>query len=153
MFAGFTHRHFRILRILTFKQQKLWNIQLLNYSFTLIYISFVFQHLFMTFPRIVFMLVSFALLIPMVGTFALYHVFLISANQTTNERYKRVSNTDYNPVESVILNNRTKSRKITKTRADEKTRRTAITYDRGLLINLYEVFFTKTFLSNNRKHK
>lgn len=116
-------------------------------------LTVLFQHLFMTFPRIVFMLVSFALLIPMVGTFALYHVFLISANQTTNERYKRVSDTDYNPVESVILNNRTKSRKTTKIRADEKTSRTAITYDRGLLKNLYEVFFTKTFLSNNRKHK
>ena len=111
-----------------------------------------FQHLFMTFPRIVFMLVAFTLLVPMVGTFTLYHVFLISANQTTNERYKRVSDTDFNPVESVILS-KAKHRKTTITRTDKSPLRAEFCYSRGLLANLYEVFSPKTFLSSKSKQK
>ncbi|XP_061175713.1 palmitoyltransferase ZDHHC4-like [Saccostrea echinata] len=113
--------------------------------------SILFQHLFMTFPRIVFMLVAFTLLIPMVGTFALYHVFLISANQTTNERYKRVSDSNYNFVEGVILN-KTKNKNSSK-RTQDKIPRFKFTYSRGLLKNLYEAFFAKQFLFSGRKQR
>jgi hypothetical protein len=97
------------------------------------------------------MLVAFTLLIPMVGTFTLYHVFLVMANQTTNERYKRVSNTDYNPVEAVILNKAT--HRNGNKRTVGKLPQLQKTYSRGLVKNLYEVFFTKTFLLSRRKHR
>ncbi|XP_056017362.1 palmitoyltransferase ZDHHC4-like [Ostrea edulis] len=114
-------------------------------------LSILFQHLFMTFPRIVFMLVAFTLLIPMVGTFTSYHMFLIIVNQTTNERYKRVYNTDYNPVETIILHKATHRNSNKKTVG--KLPQLQKTYSRGLLKNLYEVFFIKAFLLGRRKQK
>ncbi|XP_005994824.1 palmitoyltransferase ZDHHC4 isoform X1 [Latimeria chalumnae] len=51
-------------------------------------LTFVIQHLFLTFPRIVFMLGFLIVLFLLLGGYSCFHVYLILINQTSNEWYK-----------------------------------------------------------------
>ncbi|MBN3303961.1 ZDHC4 palmitoyltransferase, partial [Amia calva] len=50
---------------------------------------FIIQHLFLTFPRIVFMLGFLVVVFLLVAGYALFHLYLALVNQTSNEWYRR----------------------------------------------------------------
>ncbi|KAK7502339.1 hypothetical protein BaRGS_00006292 [Batillaria attramentaria] len=84
------------------------------------------QHLFMQQPRCVFLVGSLIILLLLLLAFTAYHVYLISVNQTTNERFK-LSNMQ-------VDNNN----------ADENSKTSESAgyfYNQGLMLNLYEIFF------------
>ncbi|KAJ8283989.1 hypothetical protein COCON_G00028390 [Conger conger] len=51
---------------------------------------FIIQHLFLTFPRIVFMLGFLVFLFMVLAGYAVFHLYLALVNQTSNEWYKRI---------------------------------------------------------------
>ena len=87
------------------------------------------QHLFMQHPRSVFLIGSLALLLLLLLAFTAYHVYLITINQTTNERFK-LSN-----LQSNSSNNNNADESI------PATQHIGSFYSKGLLMNLHEVFF------------
>ncbi|KAL5017850.1 hypothetical protein ScPMuIL_003572 [Solemya velum] len=95
------------------------------------------QHLFMTFPRVVFLVFSLSVCFLWVGGFFVYHMFLILTNQTTNERYKLGS---LMPPET---NDEGASGDIQTTSGGSQIYRP---YDSGMLQNLREVFFPRCLL-------
>ena len=86
------------------------------------------QHLFMQHPRSVFLIGSLALLLLLLLAFTAYHVYLIAINQTTNERFKlsslQASSNNNNADDSIPT-----------------TQHIGNFYNKGLLMNLYEIFF------------
>ncbi|KAK3105795.1 hypothetical protein FSP39_005880 [Pinctada imbricata] len=101
----------------------------------------LFQHLFMHFPRLVFLIVGLALLSPMVGSFTVYHIYLIIVNQTTNERYKVAE-----------LAEESKHCKVKTCQRSAKISNTqTVSYNRGVLGNIKEVFLATSFIKSRRK--
>ncbi|XP_064618092.1 palmitoyltransferase ZDHHC4-like [Liolophura sinensis] len=106
------------------------------------------QHLFLNFPRIVFTMVSLTFVAFALGGFALYHIFLVATNQTTNERYKR--NGDWlqfkeDKAHSCTSNDGTSS---TSSRSPRKN-----VFDKGFCQNIYEVLCPHKFLRSTIKKK
>lgn len=80
-------------------------------------------------PRCVFLVGSLVLLVLMLLAFTGYHVYLVSINQTTNERYK-LGNL------YVDNNNAGDAGRLLQAWQEHSS-----FYNRGLLLNLFEVFF------------
>ncbi|XP_033748302.1 probable palmitoyltransferase ZDHHC4 [Pecten maximus] len=111
-------------------------------------VSVVIQHLFLQYPRLVFLVVALIVLIPMMASFAFYHTYLILTNQTTNERYKTPAVECLQDRESFSY----RSDKISKQKLNRKNNSKPNAnqvpvhtehrpYNRGLLKNIQEVFF------------
>ncbi|OWF47250.1 probable palmitoyltransferase ZDHHC4 [Mizuhopecten yessoensis] len=106
----------------------------------------VFQHLFLQYPRLVFLVVALVVLIPMIGSFAIYHTFLVLTNQTTNERYKTPAAENLQDEKSISKRTNKSSsqklnRKSNKTPAIDQVHGSHRPYHRGILKNVQEVFF------------
>ncbi|XP_076451430.1 palmitoyltransferase ZDHHC4-like [Babylonia areolata] len=86
------------------------------------------QHLFMQQPRSVCLVGSLALLLFLLFAFAFYHVYLICVNQTTNERFKMGN------LQPSNNNNAAES-------SDSSSSMSGSFYNKGLLMNLHEIFF------------
>lgn len=84
------------------------------------------QHLFMQQPRSVFLVGSLIILILLLLAFTAYHIYLISVNQTTNERFKL----------SGLLCDNNNAEENAKTSDN-----VGFFYNKGLLSNLYEILF------------
>lgn len=113
----------------------------------IIVVYFLLQHLFLNFPRIVFTMVSLAFVAVALGGFALYHIFLVVTNQTTNERYKRDGGwlqlkEDQPP--SPASNDGTSS--------TSSTHRKNV-FNKGFRQNIYEVLRPHRFLQSTVKRK
>ncbi|XP_074647736.1 palmitoyltransferase ZDHHC4-like [Tubulanus polymorphus] len=79
------------------------------------------QHLFMHYPRMVFMVVALTAVTSLIVGFTVYHVLLTFVNQTTNERYR-----------------------IARLTTDDSTFQNP--YNKGIVINLGEAFRPQTVL-------
>ncbi|XP_060080127.1 palmitoyltransferase ZDHHC4-like [Ylistrum balloti] len=117
-------------------------------------ISVVIQHLFLQYPRLVFLVVALVVLIPMIGTFAVYHTYLVLTNQTTNERYKTPA-VEYLQDDQYISN---QNDKISNEKLNRKHKKKYATscindrpYHRGFLRNIQEVFFLDNLKISKRK--
>ncbi|KAJ8319388.1 hypothetical protein KUTeg_004479 [Tegillarca granosa] len=115
-----------------------------------------FQHMFIQFPRLVFLVVSLILVIPMIGTFTAYHLFLIFTNQTTNERYKTIEIKDNEQDHSNSVKGRQpltecniKSRIISGRKSKATKYRP---YNYGIFSNLLEIFLMYN-LKNKKKQR
>ncbi|XP_061563706.1 palmitoyltransferase ZDHHC4 isoform X1 [Cololabis saira] len=93
---------------------------------------FVIQHLFLTFPRIVFMLGFLIFVFFLLAGYALFHSYLALVNQTSNEWYKSRGYTCQHCHPTVTGDNFCSP-------APDHSKR--YFYSRGLLRNLGEVFF------------
>ncbi|XP_077481879.1 palmitoyltransferase ZDHHC4 [Stigmatopora argus] len=93
--------------------------------------QFVMQHLFMTFPRIVFMLGFVVFIFLLLGGYTLFNFFLALVNQTSNEWYRSRSHACQHCRPTL------KDDEASGTTAHSKR----FYYNRGLLRNLGEIFF------------
>ncbi|XP_006816989.1 palmitoyltransferase ZDHHC4-like [Saccoglossus kowalevskii] len=80
--------------------------------------SIIFQHLFLQYPRVVFLMTSLLLLSLILGVFTSYHIILMLTNQTTNERWKKL------PYE-----------------VEQKRKQTRLLYSKGIIGNTAEVVY------------
>ncbi|XP_041364508.1 LOW QUALITY PROTEIN: palmitoyltransferase ZDHHC4-like [Gigantopelta aegis] len=105
-------------------------------------ITILAQHLFMEYPRIVFLAFSLSVLDVLLGMFTIYHIFLLATNQTTNERYKigRLVMTD-----NIVEENG--NRKL------QKKLMTYRPYDKGILNNFKQVLFPWTVKKGSTSKK
>ncbi|XP_054623704.1 palmitoyltransferase ZDHHC4 [Dunckerocampus dactyliophorus] len=95
---------------------------------------FVVQHLFLTFPRIVFMLGFLVFVFFLLAGYALFHFFLALVNQTSNEWFKNQGYTCQHCHPSLTANH------LCSTPPSHSRR---FYYSRGLLQNLGEIFFPR----------
>ncbi|XP_028331458.1 palmitoyltransferase ZDHHC4 [Gouania willdenowi] len=93
---------------------------------------FIFQHLFLTFPRIVFMLGFLVFVFFLLAGYALFHSYLALVNQTSNEWYKSRGSTCQHCRPATLADNLCSP-------ATEHSKR--FYYSRGMLLNLREIFF------------
>ncbi|KAM9837503.1 palmitoyltransferase ZDHHC4 isoform 2-T2 [Aulostomus maculatus] len=93
---------------------------------------FVIQHLFLTFPRIIFMLGFLVFVFFLLAGYALFHSFLALVNQTSNEWYKSQGYTCQHCQPTPTAN------QLSSTAPDHFKR---YYYSRGILRNLGEIFF------------
>ncbi|XP_056433115.1 palmitoyltransferase ZDHHC4 [Gadus chalcogrammus] len=96
---------------------------------------FVFQHLFLTFPRIVFMLGFLVFVCLLLAGYALFHCYLALVNQTSNEWYKGRGTV----CQHCHPNNPATSADSHCGPAPDRSRRHF--YSRGMWRNLGEIFF------------
>ncbi|XP_076025791.1 palmitoyltransferase ZDHHC4 [Genypterus blacodes] len=93
---------------------------------------FIIQHLFLTFPRIVFMLGFLVFVFFLLAGYALFHSYLALVNQTSNEWYKSRGYTCQHCHPTSVVDHLCSP-------APDQSRR--FYYGRGLLRNLGEIFF------------
>lgn len=111
--------------------------------------SFVlFQHLFMSLPRLMFLVIALVVLTILVGIFLGQHIFYVCVNQTTNERHKAEILMNQPVIEPHCENSgahiQTKNPKHPTRTGVQKGYRP---YDQGVFGNLFEVFLPSGFLS------
>ncbi|KAL8610286.1 hypothetical protein ACOMHN_062018 [Nucella lapillus] len=99
------------------------------------------QHLFMQQPRSVFLVGALSLLLLLLLAFTFYHLYLLCLNQTTNERFKMANLTPN-------INNNTAEASHTSSHAALGS-----FYNRGLLLNLHEVFLPQFRKAGSGKEK
>ncbi|XP_017273968.1 palmitoyltransferase ZDHHC4 [Kryptolebias marmoratus] len=93
---------------------------------------FVVQHLFLTFPRVIFMLGFLVFLFFVLGGYALFHAYLALVNQTSNEWYKSRGHVCQHCHPTAAADH------LCSPVPDHSKR---YYYSRGLLRNLREIFF------------
>lgn len=105
----------------------------------------VIQHLFLQYPRLVFLVMALIVFIPMVGSFLFYHTYLILTNQTTNERYKTpaadyINNGNDIGTQADVKSGPNSGGKKRRKNVREEVNHVQKPYSRGVLRNLSEVF-------------
>ncbi|XP_069122848.1 palmitoyltransferase ZDHHC4-like [Argopecten irradians] len=117
-------------------------------------ISVVIQHLFLQYPRLVFLVMALIVLIPMIASFAFYHTYLILTNQTTNERYKTPAVDCHRDRENISNKKISKQKQNRNNNSKQSVNRMSIDhrpYHRGLFRNIMEVFFLDNLKRSKRK--
>ncbi|XP_072044554.1 palmitoyltransferase ZDHHC4-like [Amphiura filiformis] len=118
-----------------------------------------FQHMFMEYPGMVFLMTCLSLLSILVGGFAAYHMYLAITNQTTNERYKRAitkpQSDHQRQSDSTLKWSKRTSGDFQRRSNSDRTREEKEThwrgYSKGMFRNLIEIFFP--FDVNNSKKR
>ncbi|GAB1600824.1 probable palmitoyltransferase ZDHHC4 isoform X2 [Argonauta hians] len=103
------------------------------------------QHLFMQFPRIIFLMASLSVLSLLIAGFTLYHIYLMSTNQTNNERHKLgalkiAENCPQNDCDSSSVTKLSKSKQ-----------KYTNPYDIGILKNIAQVCFPRYYIDRHKK--
>ncbi|XP_043931685.1 palmitoyltransferase ZDHHC4 isoform X2 [Protopterus annectens] len=98
-------------------------------------ISFTIQHLFLTFPRVVFMLGFLIVVFLLLAGYLCFHLYLVLVNETSNEWFKK---RQWNVIQSKHLKHKHKSAKCKSN------------YHRGVLGNIKEIF--KPLTDVEKKH-
>lgn len=121
-------------------------------------ISVAFQHMFLTLPRLMFLVVALVVLTILVAVFLGQHIYYVFLNQTTNERHKTEIAVNQSICQPHCENRQAHDfvdnfkEKNLKKNGTNKFKRTLITkkyrpYDKGLINNFLEVFLPFQFLS------
>ncbi|CAG2228431.1 SWF1 [Mytilus edulis] len=106
--------------------------------------SIVLQHLFMQFPRLVFIVTSLFFLIILLGIFTIYHVNVVLTNRTTNERYKAAELEPINIDSKRLSSNKSKLQAGMKLNKNIKTVENL--YDKGIIGNIYDTFWHRSIV-------
>lgn len=101
---------------------------------------FYLQHLFLQFPRLVFVVTSLFFLIVLLGVFTVYHVNVVLTNRTTNERYKTAEIQQIKTDDS----NRPQGKKS----RSKECLLPSYFYDKGIMGNIYDTFWHKNIVKN-----
>ncbi|CAI9721507.1 probable palmitoyltransferase ZDHHC4 isoform X2 [Octopus vulgaris] len=109
-------------------------------------LSALVQHLFMQFPRIIFLMASLSVLSLLIAGFTLYHIYLMFTNQTNNERHKlgtfQISeNCHQNDYDSSKVTKLPKKKQCINSRP----------YDIGILKNIAQVCFPRYYIDRHKK--
>lgn len=101
-------------------------------------VSILLQHLFLQFPRLVFVVTSLFFLIILLGVFTVYHVNVVLTNRTTNERYKTA---ELEPIKTDDTDRHSKKKSRSKECLPD-----SFIYDRGIIGNIYDVFWQQSIV-------
>lgn len=117
-----------------------------NGKMTPVTLSALVQHLFMQFPRIIFLMASLSVLSLLMAGFTVYHLYLMFTNQTSNERYKigSIKNSERcckKENTEAIQSKKPNKRKTLNTRP----------YNQGFLKNIAQVLFPKNYIEKHKK--